>query len=113
MKREKPDLASLKRWISERCLLSEHVSNTARGLWLWWSAYAEETGVAAGTPRSFSNELRKLGHPCARHGGPRLMDGRLTPKTRVHLGIKARFEGDILESDEAYLAFGHFMRVYW
>ncbi len=41
------------------------------------------------------------------------MDGRLTPKTRVHLGIKARFEGDILESDEAYLAFGHFMRVYW
>lgn len=89
MKRRRPDEELLTKWLWERCLVEADARGNARELWLDWRKYAEAREGEPGSPRSFSNEMRKLGHPREReaagyrtciHVGVRLLSQRL-PRT--------------------------------
>jgi hypothetical protein len=63
VKRCRPDDALLAEWLGERCVVEAGARGNARELWLDWLKYACGRGAEPGSPRSFSNEMRKLGHP--------------------------------------------------
>lgn len=78
MKREKPDPYRLGVWLAIVARLGDRYQEPACALWRSWRSYAAKHGVKPGTPRSFSNALRKVGCPWRR------IEGR---RSRAHYGI--------------------------
>jgi hypothetical protein len=66
MKKEKPDPTHFLDWVREYLEFSEGARHWAAGLRRHWTEYAVSKGAQPGTPRPFSNELKKLGCPVVR-----------------------------------------------
>src|SRR4051794_28629391 len=77
--RPRPDPDLLLEWLETCCHRHDACRGEARTIWLDWKRFADRRGAEPGTPRSFSNELRKLGHP-------RQFKARGT-STKVHVGL--------------------------
>ena len=79
-KRARLNQASLRAW-AEAYLVEREPEGfwPARGLWHHWRAYGDADQL--GTPRSFANELRKLGFVSVRIGNA---------KRRYHAGVAIR-----------------------
>ena len=79
-KRAGPNLASFRAWAKAYLVEREPKGFwPARGLWHHWRAYGDADQL--GTPRSFANELRKLGFVSVRIG---------KAKRRYHVGVAIR-----------------------
>lgn len=66
MKRERPDPKYFFDWARKSLDFREGAQHWAAGLRLHWTEYALSKGAQPGSPRSFSNEMRKLGCPVVR-----------------------------------------------
>lgn len=88
-RRPKPDAAALDRWMVQRVEIIDDWFSNGRGLWTDWAESAAAAGVSAGSPRSFSNELRKRGFAACRAAD--LPDvGLYARRTRFHCGLRLR-----------------------
>lgn len=76
----KPEAAALDAWLASRVEIDAKACHRARGLWLEWSDHARLIEVERGTPRTFSNELRRRGFPVVRPHPAR--------RTRFHAGLR-------------------------
>lgn len=86
MKRERPDPLHFAIWVA-RHLTFDGRWECARHLWNHWSDYADEIGARRGTPRSFSNALRRLGAPWRR--GLEIRELAVwQPRSRVHRNVR-------------------------
>lgn len=79
MRRAKPNGYRLAVWLALAVTFDGKRTTPARELWAAWKRYARRRRCEAGTPRSFSNALRRVGCPWRRESGRR---------TRVHVGLR-------------------------
>jgi hypothetical protein len=79
MKRAKPDPFRLGVFLAIKAEFDPQFETPAGEIWRRWCDYAERRRVSPGTPRSFSNALRKVGCPWSRP---------YESRTRYHTGIR-------------------------
>lgn len=108
--RPQPDPDALSAWLDAECDLGPDRAGNARQLWRTWSRFADARPACRGTPRSFSNALRKRGFPSVR-----LRPGA---KTRAHAGLALteaarRADEQLLNSARADLAYRIVMAEIW
>lgn len=90
MTRPSPDDQALDAWIVDKCELASDHQGNARRLFQSWCEHALAIEAEPGTPRSFSNALRKRGFPSTRP-----TPGR---RRRVHLGLRVPDDGRLTDS---------------
>lgn len=79
---EKPDQLSFAIWVAESLTFEQGSAWKARALWLHWADFARSRQVEAGTPRTFSGALRRLGSKVSRG-----VDQR-RPRSRFHHDVR-------------------------
>jgi len=79
VKRQKPDPYRVAVFLAIAVRFDPSFETPAAKLWLRWKRYAGKHRAQPGTPRSFSNALRKVGCAWARRPGAR---------TRIHRGLQ-------------------------
>ena len=85
-KRRRPDLDRLQLWLASDAV--ERRADQlwpARGLFKAWREYAQRQGAEPGSPRAFSNELRKAGFPMRKAIEVDPHTNR--PRRRMHVGL--------------------------
>lgn len=86
-KRRRPDLEPLKKWLDSDAVEKREGQHwPARGLFKAWREYAQAQGAEPGSPRAFSNELRKAGFPTRRATEVEPETNR--PRRRFHAGLR-------------------------
>lgn len=91
MRRDKPSPLQFACWAAA-LRFKDAAHWPARGLYLHWRDFAEARRVQVGSPRAFSNALRRLGCPVERGAD---FD---CPRRRCHLGVRPELQATDAES---------------